>query len=252
LAVLLCVLTTLCLFAAYELSFLENWRKFGATLLFLGLLTLINAPFDWASLGLTRALLRVGLERGGWWPLLLALIDAISAALIVAALTFAMVLGIQAFDSLAVLGGGTAILPLDRLFDGIGNRATALEPEFWWVYALLLTTLIPSLINLGIGGASLMRGLPFLPSVLLPFLPADRPVPSAERVWIPVVLALQTVGGVILGVIVQGLIFWAVIAYVMPWFGLGLLDMARDLVAFDLPAKAWRLLGLIPRVGAAP
>jgi hypothetical protein len=34
-------------------------------LMFLGLLTLINAPFDWASLGLTRALLRRGLELGG-------------------------------------------------------------------------------------------------------------------------------------------------------------------------------------------
>jgi hypothetical protein len=29
---------------------------------------LLNAPFDWASLGLTRALLRRGLELGGWWP----------------------------------------------------------------------------------------------------------------------------------------------------------------------------------------
>ena len=41
-----------------------------------GLLTLLNAPFDWASLGLTRALLRRGLELGGWWPYLLALVDA--------------------------------------------------------------------------------------------------------------------------------------------------------------------------------
>jgi hypothetical protein len=36
-------------------------------LLFLGLLTLLNAPFVWVSLGLTRALLRWGLELGGWW-----------------------------------------------------------------------------------------------------------------------------------------------------------------------------------------
>lgn len=244
--ILLCVLTALCFLSAYELAAsFPKWGTAGALLLFLGLLTLINAPFDWASLGLTRALLRVGLERGGWWPLLLALIDAVCAALIVALLTIAMVLGIQAFNSLAVLGGGTAILSLERLLAGIGNRETAQEPEFWWVYVLLLSTLVPSLINLGIGGASLMRGLPFLPSVLLRFLPEDSPVPSAERVWIPLVLALQTVGGVILGLAVQALIFWGVIVHVMPWFGFGLLDMARDLVAFDLPAKAWHLLGLI-------
>ena len=175
-----------------------------------------------------------------------ALIDAVSAAVIVALLTIAMVLGVQAFDSLGLLGGGAAVLPLDKLFAGIGNRETALEPEFWWVYALLLTTLIPSLINLGIGGASLMRGLPGLPSLLLQRLPAEKAVRSYERTWIALVLAVQTVGGVILGIVVQALIFWAVIAYVMPWFGIGLLDMARDLVALNLPERAWHLLGLLP------
>jgi hypothetical protein len=34
------------------------------------------------SLGLTRALLRRGLELGGWWPYLLALVDAALAGVI--------------------------------------------------------------------------------------------------------------------------------------------------------------------------
>lgn len=157
-----------------------------------------------------------------------------------------MVLGIQAFDSLAVLGGGTAVLPLDDLFTGIGNPKTALEPEYWWVYAVLLTTVFPSLINLGIGGASLMRGFPGLPGLLLRHMPEDKAVRSYERTWIAVVLALQTVGGVILGIIVQGLILWGVIGYVMPRFGLNLLDIARWLVALDLPNRAWHLIGLAP------
>ena len=55
---------------------MSDWIFGGPFLLFLGLLTLLNAPFDWASLGLTRALLRRGLELGGWWPYLLALADA--------------------------------------------------------------------------------------------------------------------------------------------------------------------------------
>src|SRR5262249_43990762 len=48
-----------CLVAA---RFGTNQSSFTPSLLFLGLLTLLNAPFDWASLGLTRALLRRGLE----------------------------------------------------------------------------------------------------------------------------------------------------------------------------------------------
>jgi hypothetical protein len=71
--------------AARLLSPLTTWEQTGPQFLFLGLLTLLNAPFDWASLGLTRALLRRGLELRGWWPYALALADAALAAIIIAA-----------------------------------------------------------------------------------------------------------------------------------------------------------------------
>jgi hypothetical protein len=71
-----------CLIAARLLSPLQSWEALGPWLVFLGLLSLINAPFDWASLGLTRALLRRGLELGACWPYALALVDACLAALI--------------------------------------------------------------------------------------------------------------------------------------------------------------------------
>jgi hypothetical protein len=54
-----------CFGAAVWLSSIPTWQILGPLLLFLGLLTLLNAPFDWFSLGLTRALLRRGLELGG-------------------------------------------------------------------------------------------------------------------------------------------------------------------------------------------
>jgi hypothetical protein len=108
-------------------------------LLFVGLLTLLNAPFDWASLGLTRALLRRGLELGGWWPYFLALVDAALAVVIIAALAFVMVIGVQTFDELAVHGGGKPVLPLDTLFDGIAKNPAA--AEYWWAYAFLLSSM---------------------------------------------------------------------------------------------------------------
>jgi len=70
------VMILACFAAAPLTSLPEGGGVSGPLLLFLGLLTLLNAPFDWASRGLTRALLRRGLERGGWWPYLLALVDA--------------------------------------------------------------------------------------------------------------------------------------------------------------------------------
>jgi hypothetical protein len=222
-----------CLIAAHFPALFEEVSE--PLLLFLGLLTLLNAPFDWASLGLTRALLRRGLELGGWWPYLLAIADAALAAFIVAALALTMVIGVQAFDALAQHGGGKAILPLDALFDGIAVHPA--DPEYWWVYALLLTTVLPSLINLMIGGASLLRGVPGLPRVILRKLPIGKAVPNFDRTWIALVLTLQIVMGAALGVAAQVLLIVGIIGYVMPWLGLGLLDMARDVAAFNLPAR---------------
>jgi hypothetical protein len=87
---------------ATVLSYFGAWKTCGPLLLFLGLLTFINAPFDWVSLGLTRALLRFGLELKSWWPFLFALVDALCAAAIVALLALTVVIVVQTFDALAV------------------------------------------------------------------------------------------------------------------------------------------------------
>jgi hypothetical protein len=198
----------------------------GTATTFHGLLTLLNAPFDWFSVGLTRALLRGGLQLGGWWPYGLALLDAALAALIIAALALAMVAGVQGFDAFAVHGGGKAVLPLTPLFDGIAAHPTA--PEYWWIYALLLSTMIPSLINLVIGSASFPRGIPGLPARLLRSIPEGETMPIGDRFGISLVLTGQLAGGVILGIVAQGLLVVVIIGYVLPWLGLELLDMARD------------------------
>jgi hypothetical protein len=55
--------------------------------------------------------------------------------------------------SRSTVGGAEArILPLQQFFDGFAANPGA--PEYWWAYALLFSTMIPSLINLMIGGAS--------------------------------------------------------------------------------------------------
>jgi hypothetical protein len=231
-----------CLMVARLFSSLDSWDYGGPLLLFLGLLTLLNAPFDWASLGLTRALLRRGLELGGWWPYGLALVDACLAALIIAALALTMVVGVQAFDALAVHGGGAPVLPLEPLFKGITEYPAA--PEYWWLYALLLSTMIPSLVNLVIGGTSFVRGLPGVPSLILRYIPERGAVLKWDRHWIATVLTAQIAAGAALGIAAQVFLVWIIIGYVMPFFGLELLDMARDVAAFDLPARVGQLFGV--------
>jgi hypothetical protein len=171
-------------------------------------------------LGLTRALLRRGLELGGWWPYLLALTDAVAAAFIIALLAITMVIGVQTFDHLAEHVGGVnaRILHLDKLFDGITTQPSA--PEHWWVYALLLSTMIPSLLNLMIGGASLLRGIPGLPTLLLRFMSASKAVPAFDRTWLALVLTCQVFVGVFLGIAAQFVLAIGVIFYVLPWMGL--------------------------------
>jgi hypothetical protein len=233
-----------CLGAAGLLSHLDSWKTAGVVLLFLGLFTLLNAPFDWASLGLTRALLRRGLELGGWWPYGFAVVDAALAGVIIAALALTMVVGVQAFDALAVHGGGSTVLPLDALFTGIAEHPSA--SEYWWLYALLLSTMIPSLVNLVISGASLVRGLPGVSWLLLRYIPERGGVPKWDRHWIATVLTFQVASGAALGIAAQVLLVVVIIGYVLPWFGPDLLGIAEAVAAFNLPARVGQLLGGVP------
>jgi hypothetical protein len=138
-------------------------------------------------------------------------------------------------------GGGAdkRVLPLAPLFDGIAANPGA--PEYWWLYALLFSTMIPSLINLMIGGASFIRGVPGLPTLLLRFMPAGKAVPSFDRQWLALVLTSQVFFGALLGIAAQAFLAVVVIFHILPWFGLELLDTARDVAEFDLPMRVMRL-----------
>jgi hypothetical protein len=47
-----------------------------------------------------------------------------------------------------------------------------------------------------------------------------------------------------LGIAVQALLAIVIIDYVMPFFGLELLDMARDVATYNLPARVGQLFGV--------
>jgi len=153
-----------------------------------------------------------------------------------------LVVGVQAFDAAATHGGGKPVLPLDTLFNGMAAHPSL--PEYWWLYALLLSTMIPSLVNLVIGGASLVRGVPGLPSLLLRYIPERGGVLKWDRHWIATVLTVQVAAGAALGIAAQVFLVVGIIGYVMPFLGPELLDMARDVAAFNLPTRVGQLFGV--------
>jgi hypothetical protein len=113
-----------CFLSREALSSFQFWMPIRPFILFLGLLTLVNAPFDWISLGLTRALLRRGLELGAWWPYALALVDAVCAAGIITTLTVVSVFAVQLFEDLAAAGHHPRALFLGRV-DGFNQHHRA-------------------------------------------------------------------------------------------------------------------------------
>jgi hypothetical protein len=65
-----------------------------------------------------------------------------------------------------------------------------------------------------------------------------------DRHWIATVLSAQVAAGTALGIAAQVVLVWAIIGHIMPFFGLELLDMARDVAAFNLPARVGQLFGV--------
>ena len=148
-------------------------------------------------------------------------------------------MGVQAFDKLALHGGGKSVLPLDALFDGIAKNPGA--PEYWWAYALLLSSMIPSLINLAISGMAFTRGIPGLPRLLLLWTPEGRDVPEYKRPFVAGGLTVQMFAGAFLGIAAQAFLAWGLIFHVMPSISVDLLDMARAIACFNLPTKVAQL-----------
>ena len=78
------------------------------------------------------------------------------------------------------------------MFEGIAASPTA--PEYWRPSTLVLSTMIPSLVNLVIDGTSPLRGLPRVPSLLLRYIPERGGVLKWNRHWIATVLAGAALG----------------------------------------------------------
>jgi hypothetical protein len=164
------------------------------------------------------------------------------AVLVIVLLIGVIVVGVQTLDLMAVKGGGQPILAVAPLLDAVidGLRRNSFKAEYWWIYTLILSAMIPSLLNLAIGGFSLVRGIPVVSRQLSPYLPEGHAVASHDRNWLALVLAVQVVAGTCLGLVAQFILLpWWIFGYVLPGLGFGVLQFAQRLEALELPARIW-------------
>ena len=128
---------------------LDNLNRGGTLLLFLGLFPLLNAIWDFVSLGLTRWALRQSLLTTPWrglpaWtrPLVFNLLDALGAIVALVCLSFSLLAGVALLNHLAA----DPILPLTRVFTDL--RPGPGGPNMTWLYIMVFSTLLPTLAHL--------------------------------------------------------------------------------------------------------
>lgn len=132
---------------AYGAGYLDNPYYF----IMLGILPVVNATFDFGSIGLTRWALRSGLTEVGKKTLLFSGFDLVAAIMIFIGLGcfFILVFHLVNFVALNVpLTTGIAVVNLNNGQEDNIFHQLAAEPErYWWLYATLLTTLLPTLVH---------------------------------------------------------------------------------------------------------
>ena len=131
-----------------------------------------------------------------------------------------------------------------HLLKALADPAQRTSPQYWWLYAMLFSTLIPSMANVALGALSVMRGIPGLHQRLAARMPARRAVLGSERLWIALVLAGQATLSALIGFAAMIGLLWLILLLELPVLGLGLLSMLEGLADVDLPGRLLDLLGI--------
>ena len=165
-----------------------------ALLLFLGFLPLLNAAADFASVGLTRWLLRRGVRGNLAWH---AGLDALSALAVLLALGFALIATVH----LARPAGGAPLIDLAALFADLRDPVAA--HDYYWLYFCFFSTLLPTALHLGVGCFGLFTliskplGRPIAAGLASPIEATQRAASLAFTIcfalaaWLPAMLIWQ-------------------------------------------------------------
>ncbi|MGJ8623176.1 MAG: hypothetical protein ACSHW1_10380 [Yoonia sp.] len=131
------------LIAAHLIDFTQVNEYGRVFFLFFGLAPIVNAVFDTLSYAATMALSARG-YRG--WPLFWGLIDAAIACILFLGLGATLVVAVSVLEAVS----GTDLIDLGGLLaqaDDFGR--------YWWLYAMLFSTALPTLVHLVVAAVSL-------------------------------------------------------------------------------------------------
>ena len=118
----------------------QGFATSAFAILFLGVFPLFNILADFASIGLTRFLLRQGIQGMSWWK---AIVDLFGGAVIFLCLGFALITWVHLVKS----GGEISLMDLPGLFEGLRTTPS----DYWWLAFMLATTLLPTILHAAIG-----------------------------------------------------------------------------------------------------
>jgi hypothetical protein len=240
--ILLYIITFLsCVAFPFMIGESDRWSWTVRVMYFIPLLALVNAPFDWAALGITRGLLRKGLEKRGLWPLGLGLLDLVISLLTIALLSITVLIVTQIFNATTMLGGTekTVFDPLDALRD-LANPATRDQPKYYWLYFMLLTTQFPAILNLAAGFLSVIRTRDFGNGLILSMIGDGQSLSHLARGLLGALQAVQLALALTAGALLFYALFIGFVT-VEPLAGGGLIDLLLWIAEANWPA---RLLGV--------
>ncbi|MDA7426541.1 hypothetical protein [Thalassococcus lentus] len=184
------------------------------------LLPSINAFFDWLSYGWTIFLLRWGRSHKKVWPFLAGLADIAVAAVIFALLATTLVIVFAQINLLR----GEVLVDVQAILDDPGAHV--------WVVAMVASTLLPTLVHLGLAALSVITWvpLPFWGGLVARLDPEQSAVLSnlsaaalALSLMVLYTLPIVAIGGVLWllwqhsGWVLDGYLWW--LQLVLDWMG---------------------------------
>ncbi len=206
------------------------------------ILGLINAPFDWLALGITRGLLRRGQERGGWWPLWMGIADLLLSLAIVAVLAVVMLFAAQLFNAVTIAGGGREVFPVFADLKLMAAPETRGDPAFWWIYGTLFITQLPSAINLAIGAFAVLRQVRIINAPVDRMLVSQEATAATRRAIVATTLGGQVALGGTFGIAVTFGVVLALFFVAIPAAGGNIIDALSLLAEQDYPGRLVAML----------
>ncbi len=141
---------------------------------------LINVPLDWLSLGVSRGLLqsiRSG-QHSGMKGVIWVLADLVIALILLLLMAVILIIAIDFANDLRFAAGEDfvsnmmnylpgrlrldadvdLVLDLEVLLQGMENNPA--NPDYYWIYFMLFSTLLPTLVHFSLAGASVVLWFP--------------------------------------------------------------------------------------------